>query len=66
MVIKNEFNIKQTVYIITDSEQKPGFVTSIEVLPNDLLIYNVSHGQVTAPFYAFELSVEKDVLTTLK
>lgn len=61
MTIKNKFDIGQEVYVITDREQSKGFVTSIIVRPNNLLLYQVSSGKEDSDHYDFELTDSKEI-----
>lgn len=61
MTIDNRFNLKQTVYLKTDTDQKPRIVTGILVKPSDLL-YELSCGADNSNHFDFEISKEKDVL----
>lgn len=61
MNIKNKFEIGQEVYIITDREQNKGFVTSIIVRPNNLLVYQVSSSIDISEHYDFEITDSKEI-----
>lgn len=61
MVIENEFNIGQTVYLKTDTDQKPRLVLAISVRP-DGLMYGLQQTSEYSFHYGFEVSVSKDVL----
>lgn len=56
MIIDNKFKITDRVAVkltgTEDEEPIQGFVTAIMIFPNDLLMYEVSRGEM---FYAFEL-----------
>jgi hypothetical protein len=62
--IVNDFEIGDTVYLVTDSEQLPRLFFCIKVYKNDLL-YEVAQGTNTSVHYTFELSKEKDILLKL-
>lgn len=64
MIIDNKFEIGQPVYIKTDKDQDMGIVTSIEIVPNNLVMYHVSIRSYENNYYDFELSAEKNVLIT--
>jgi hypothetical protein len=64
MRIENKFNIGDHVYIITDTQQDLGIITSIMITQGDL-IYFVSRDNAIDRFYDFELSLEKNQLMTL-
>lgn len=63
MVIKNEFNLKQTVYLRTDKDQLPRLVIGIKVCPDDML-YELMQGTTSSLHYPFEISDTADVLLT--
>lgn len=51
-----------TVYLITDPDQRKGIVTSLSVKPGGMIIYEVSTGATASFHYCFELTKEKDVV----
>jgi len=59
MVIENEFEFGQTVYLKTDAEQLPRLVIAIEVTYGNVLIYRLQNCQTNSPHYDFEISAEK-------
>lgn len=61
MVIDNKFSLKQTVYLITDNDQKRRIVTKIMVNPNGIS-YQLSCGASDSDHYECEISEEVDVL----
>lgn len=63
MNIDNKFEIRQTVYLITDEEQKPRVITSISVQPNDLL-YVLACGRETSEHFDFEISDKPNIMIT--
>lgn len=63
MVIENKFEIGQTVYLITDEDQKPRLVISIRVNKYDL-IYELNSGTIGSFHYDFEISEEKQLQLT--
>ena len=63
MVIENKFNIGQTVYLVTDQDQKPRIILSIAVNKYDL-IYEMTSGTDTSRHYDFEISEEKQLQVT--
>ena len=63
MVIENKYEIGQTVYLITDEDQKPRLITAIIVNKYDL-IYEIISGTLQSNHYDFELSTEKTVQLT--
>lgn len=62
MVIDNEFNIGDYVYLKTDEEQKKRIVTGIGIKSAGLLIYQVCCGVEYTDHYEFEMSETKNVL----
>ncbi len=62
MVIENKFNIGDTVYLITDDEQKPRIIVSFVVYRNGDLLYKVCFGIINSEHYDFELSSEKNLI----
>jgi len=63
MIIENKFEIGQTVYLITDEDQKPRLVLSIKVNKYDL-IYELTSGSNNSYHYDFEISDEKQLQLT--
>ena len=61
MVIDNKFSLKQTVYLITDNDQKRRIVTKIMVNPNGIA-YQLSCGASDSDHYECEISEEVNVL----
>ena len=61
MIIDNEFDIKQVVYLKTDIEQKPRIVTGLLVSETSI-VYELSCGDHTCNSFHFEISDVKDVL----
>lgn len=58
MIIENKFNIGETVYLVTDEDQKPRIVTGINVTANGLR-YNLVNGITDTYHYELEMSSEK-------
>lgn len=63
MVIDNEYNHGDIVYIKTDRDQLPRIVYCIKVYKNEIT-YSLSCGTVVSEHYPFELSREVNILTT--
>jgi hypothetical protein len=61
MTIPNKYDLKQVVYLRTDTDQLPRIVTGIQIRPN-LLIYNLACGTSESDHYDIEMSEEKNVL----
>ena len=64
MIIDNKYNLKQVVYLKTDTEQLPRIVTSIQVNSYDLL-YRVACGTEETYHYDFEITDERNEITIL-
>lgn len=64
MVIENKYNLKQVVYLITDTEQRPRIVTAILVNAYDLL-YKLAAGTEETYHYDFEISEERNQIGML-
>jgi len=64
MLINNQFDIADTVYLKTDMEQLPRIVYAIQVTINGL-IYFISSGTDTSEHYEFELSTEENIVRKL-
>ncbi len=64
MIIENKFNIGETVYLVTDEDQKPRIVTGINVTVNGLR-YNLVNGVTDTYHYELEMSSEKNILTKI-
>jgi hypothetical protein len=64
MVIDNKFSHGDIVYLTTDPDQRARVVSKISVMPNGLLVYELSHNTYTSMHYDFEISIEKDVVIT--
>lgn len=63
MVIDNEFEIGEIVYLKTCKEQLPRIVFCIKVYKGEI-VYDVASGTTTSGHYPFELSREVNILTT--
>lgn len=61
MVLDNKYEIGQTVYLITDSEQLPRIVFCFIVYRNELL-YRLATGTTTSEHYDFEISETKNLI----
>lgn len=61
MLIDNQFEIGDVVYLKTDKEQSPRIVYCIKVL-KDGYLYDLACGTTTSSHYDFELSKEVNVL----
>ncbi|HEX2868789.1 MAG TPA: hypothetical protein VHO03_17240 [Ignavibacteriales bacterium] len=59
MVVDNEFDFGQTVYLKTDQDQLPRMVTLIQVGPSGHLLYYLSCGPTSTWHYEMEISAER-------
>ncbi len=59
MVIDNKFDIGDTVYLITDTEELPRIVTALCVRKYDIL-YELSCGCFTSNHMDYEIKKEKN------
>lgn len=62
MTIKNAFELKEHVYLITDTEQLERIVVGIYVTPGGTLTYTLTCGGEESEHYDFEISAEFDTL----
>lgn len=60
MTIKNKFHIKQQVYLVTDPDQLPRFITGILVRDVDHFCYLLQGGTEESDHYEYELSNTKN------
>ncbi|HRO70896.1 MAG TPA: hypothetical protein PK951_10965 [Chitinophagaceae bacterium] len=60
MTIKNKFHIKQQVFLKTDPEQYPRFITGIEIRDVDHFVYLLTGGTEDSTHYEYELSSSKN------
>lgn len=63
MIIDNQYNIGDIVYLKTDEEQLPRQVYCIEVYNNGEPLYKLVQGIQTSSHYEFELSHQKNLVT---
>lgn len=63
MVVENEFDFGEVVYLKTDKEQLPRIVFCIKSTKADIL-YELACGTITSTHYGFEISKEVSVLLT--
>jgi hypothetical protein len=59
MIIKNDFNIEDIVYLKSDPEQLPRFVTAIVVYKATILKYELTCGVDITEHWAFEISDDR-------
>jgi hypothetical protein len=63
MVIENDYDFSDIVYLKTDQAQLPRIVFAIKVYKSDIL-YELACGTTTSMHYGFEISKEINVLLT--
>jgi hypothetical protein len=61
MLIENKFNIGDTVYLKTDTDQNERIVTGLNIRLNSIS-YALSCGENESYHYEFEISKEKNIL----
>lgn len=64
MVIDNKFNLGDTVYLKTETEQLPRIVTSL-IVDMGTVMYELINCTTTSRHYEFELSLERNTILTL-
>lgn len=62
MKITTKYNIEDSVYLVTDSEQVERIITGIQIFPNNLIMYTLMCGVESSEHYEFELSDKPDVI----
>lgn len=60
MIVDNQYNIGDIVYLKTDEDQLARQVFSIEIYKNGEMMYKLVQGIQTSSHYAFEISTEKN------
>jgi hypothetical protein len=63
MLIEPKYNIKDFVYLTTDTEQKKRIVVGI-LIQETRILYELASGDISSYHNDFEISKEKDVLIT--
>lgn len=66
MRYESDIDLKDIVYLITDSEQYPRMVTSIEFTADAGILYRLNVATFSSVHYRCEISKEKDILKTLE
>lgn len=61
MTIDSKYEIGQTVFLITDTDQLSRIVTSITITKRDI-VYSVQQGTIESRHYDYEMSAEKNIL----
>lgn len=65
MIIENEYEISDTVYLKTDEDQKARIIISIKVYKNGEIVYELISGIIQSSHYGFEISSEKDLINAI-
>lgn len=63
MIIENKYNIGDSVYLKTDTDQNERIVSGLLIRKTHLIYYLVC-GTNESAHYDFEITVDKDVLKT--
>lgn len=63
IVINNEYEIGDIVYLKTDQDQLPRIVNCIKVFKHGELNYELAQGTLVSLHYEFELQKEKTIIT---
>lgn len=63
--IDNQWDHGDFVYIRTDPEQRLGQVTHMQILPENVIMYNITIGATNLLCYDFELSETKEGRQTI-
>jgi len=61
MIIETKYDLKEIVYLITDTEQLPRIVTGI-TLRDKSILYTLASGSFESSHYDFEICTEKDIV----
>jgi hypothetical protein len=64
MVIENNFNIGDIVFLKTDKDQSPRIVTAIILYEGSRVNYRINSGTTETWHTECEITLEKDVLIT--
>lgn len=64
MLIDAKYDIGDMVYLKTDSEQLQRIVTRVNVFKNGELMYQLSCGANSSDHYDFEISIERNIIST--
>lgn len=64
MIVDNEFEIGQVIYLKTDPDQNPRIVTSFRIYKGGEILYSLNFATSESYHYSFEISTEKDYSKT--
>lgn len=60
MNIANKYNIGDTIFSVTDPEQRPFIITRIVVVPNNFF-YVAEYNEIELSFYEFQVNEEESM-----
>jgi hypothetical protein len=60
MIISSDLEFFQTVYLVTDPDQKKRIVTEITLKPGNVIVYSLSCGVEESVHYREEITTEQD------
>lgn len=66
MILTTQHDIGEILYIVHDSNCLERMCTSIKVMPNNLVVYELSIGASTSWHFEFEVSKDVDLCKKLK
>ena len=66
MILTTQHDIGDVLYIIHDADCIERMVTGIRVMPNNLVIYELSTGTIVSSHFEFEVSKDVDLCKKLK
>jgi hypothetical protein len=64
MVIDNKFEIGSIVYLKTDKDQNERIIRQINIDVSNSIQYSIAYGSCISWHYDFEITAEKNVLST--
>jgi hypothetical protein len=64
ILVNNEYDFGEVVYLKTDPEQHPAIIFSINIYKAGEIMYEVIRGTVTSKHYDFELTRDKNLIVT--
>lgn len=62
MLIDNEYNLGDIVYLATDPDQLPRMVTAFGVRKQGSMLYELSLGEMSSSHQDFEITKERKVI----
>lgn len=65
MLINNRYDLKQIVYLLTDTEQLARIVVGIKVCADGCILYELACGTQETWHYEAEMSLERDAVKAL-